>query len=57
MFMENIIDRTTKPHNDYDFMYDLVVTKMLSNSEIANQLHISQKLVEIKIKEHGIIRR
>lgn len=55
--MENIIDRTTKPHNDYNFMYDLAVTKMLPNNEIANLLHISQKLVAIKLKEHGINRR
>jgi hypothetical protein len=47
----------TKPHNSYDAMYDLVVTKMLSNKEIADLLHISQKLVEIKIKEHGLVRR
>jgi hypothetical protein len=46
-----------KPHNDYNFMYDAVVTKMLSNKDIANQLHISKRLVAIKIKEHGIVRR
>lgn len=54
--MKNIIDKTTKPHNNYDTMYDLVVTKKLSNKEIASMLYISQKLVDIKIKEHGIRR-
>lgn len=44
-----------KPHNDYNFMYDLVVTKKLSNKEIANMLRISQKLVALKIKEYGFI--
>ena len=54
--MENIIDKSAKPHNDYNFMRDLIVTKMLSNKEISNLLYISQKLVAIKIKEHGIRR-
>ena len=51
------IDKDLKLQNNYDTMYDLVVTKMLSNKEISNLLYISQKLVAIKIKEHGIIRR
>jgi hypothetical protein len=50
------IDKTTKPHNDFEFMRDLVVTKSLSNKEISNLLYISQKLVAIKIREHGIRR-
>jgi hypothetical protein len=52
--MTNIIDKTTKPHNDYDFMRDLFVTKKLSISEISSLLRISKRLVEIKIKEHGL---
>ena len=54
--MENIINKSTKPHNNFDFMRDLVVTKMLSNKEISNLLYISKKLVAIKIKEHGLVR-
>ena len=50
------IDKSTKPHNNFEFMRDLIVTKMLSNKEISNLLYISQKLVAIKIKEHGIRR-
>lgn len=50
------LDLKTKPHNNYDVMYDLIVTKKLSNKEIANMLHISRKLVDHKIKEHKIIR-
>jgi hypothetical protein len=55
--MENIFDKDLKLHNDYQTMYDLVVTKMLSNKDISKLLYISQRLVDIKIKEHGIIRR
>jgi hypothetical protein len=49
-------DKSTKPHNDFEFMRDLIVTKMLSNKEISNLLYISKKLVAIKMKEHGIRR-
>jgi hypothetical protein len=51
------INKDLKLQNDYDAMYDLVVTKKLSNQEISNLLYISKKLVAIKIKEHGIVRR
>ena len=50
------INKDLKLQNNYDAMYDLVVTKKLSNKEISNILYISQKLVEIKIKEHGLRR-
>jgi hypothetical protein len=50
------IDKSTKPHNDFEFMRDLIVTKSLSNKEISNLLYISKKLVAIKMKEHGIRR-
>lgn len=50
------IDKSTKPHNDFEFMRDLIVTKSLSNKEISNLLYISKKLVDIKIREHGIRR-
>jgi hypothetical protein len=50
------INKDLKLQNNYDAMYDLVVTKKLSNKEISNILYISQKLVDIKIKEHGLRR-
>jgi hypothetical protein len=50
------IDKTTKPHNNFEFMRDLAVAKSLSNKEISNLLYISKKLVAIKMKEHGIRR-
>lgn len=55
--MKNIIDKSAKLQNSYDAMYDLAINKKMSDQEISNLLYISKKLVAIKIKEHGIIRR
>jgi hypothetical protein len=48
------IDRETKPHNNYDVMHDLYVVKKMKAKEIADLLHISTKLVDLKIREHGL---
>lgn len=47
-------NKLEKPQNDYETMRKLVVDQNLSVKQIANVLHISKKLVEIKIKEHGL---
>jgi hypothetical protein len=52
--MENTVDKTTKLQNDYDFMYDAYVVKKMRPKDIANMLNISEKLVDIKIREHGL---
>jgi hypothetical protein len=52
--MENTIDKTTKLQNDYDFMYDAYVVKQMKPREIAALLNISIKLVDLKIREHGL---
>lgn len=50
------INLDTKPHYNYDVMYDLYVTQEKSVREISNTLHISQRLVESMIKTHGLKR-
>lgn len=51
--MENI-DKDSKPQNDPAVMKKLVQDQNLSSREIASLLHISKKLVDIKLKEHGL---
>lgn len=46
--------RNTKPHNDYDWLYNAYVVQGKEVGEIANELSISVKLVHIKLKEFGI---
>jgi hypothetical protein len=48
------IDKTKKLQNDYDFMYDAYVVKKLQPKQIAAMLNISTKLVDLKIREHGL---
>jgi hypothetical protein len=51
-----MIDLSTKPQNNYEIMYDLYVTKRMSIREIGSLLHISTKLVNIKIEEFDLKR-
>lgn len=48
------METTLKPHNDYDWMYDAYIVKKMSPKQIATLLNISVKLVDIKIREHGL---
>lgn len=50
---EIIAYRNSKPHTDQAVLTDLW-NKHQSIKAIANHLHISKKLVEIKMKEYGI---
>jgi hypothetical protein len=43
-----------KEYDDYDLMYDLFVIKKLSNKEIADMLDASIKVIDLKIREHGL---
>lgn len=43
-----------KLHNDYDFMHDAYVVKKMKPKQIAAMLNVSVKLIDIKIREHGL---
>ena len=51
---EMIAFRNTKPHKDQTILADLW-SKYKDIKDVANHLHISKKLVEIKLKEFKII--
>jgi Mn-dependent DtxR family transcriptional regulator len=48
-------DRDANLHNNYDWMHNAYVVEEKEVSEISKELHISPKLVLIKLKEHGLI--
>lgn len=48
------IEKNLKLHNDYDWMYEAYIVKKMSAKEIATLLNISVKLVDMKIREHGL---
>ena len=43
-----------KLHNNYDWMHNAYVVEKKTSKQIANELHISVKLVDLKIREHGL---
>jgi hypothetical protein len=51
---EMIAFRNTKPHKDQTILADLW-SKYQNIKDVANHLHISKKLVSIKLKEFRII--
>jgi hypothetical protein len=48
-------DKDAKLHNNYDWMHNAFVVEKKEVSEISRELHISPKLVIIKLKEHGLM--
>lgn len=51
-----MIDRSAKPQNSYEIMQKLYVQDKMSIKEIASLLHISKKLVDIKLAEFNLKR-
>ena len=49
------INKHAKLQNDYDFMKEMYVSQKKTPKQIAELLNISKRLVDIKIKEHGLI--
>lgn len=47
-------DKDANLHNNYDWMHNAYVVEEKEVGQIANELHISSKLVLIKLKEHGL---
>jgi hypothetical protein len=50
---EMIAFRNSKPHKDKLILTDMW-NRFQNIKDIANHMHISKKLVEIKLKEYGI---
>ena len=48
-------DKDANLHNDYAWMHNAYVIEEKEVGEIANELHISSKLVLIKLKELGLL--
>lgn len=48
------IDKTAKLQNNYDFMHDAYIVKQMKPREIAALLNVSVKLIDLKIREHGL---
>lgn len=47
-------DKDANLHNNYDWMHTAFIVDQKEVGEIANELHISTKLVIIKLKELGL---
>ena len=43
-----------KPHNDYNWMHQAYVVDKKTPKEISKELNISVKLVDLKIRQHGL---
>lgn len=48
-------DKDANLHNSYDWMHTAFVVQGKEVGEIANELHISSKLVLIKLRELGLL--
>lgn len=52
--MTNSIDKTQKLQNNKDWLFDKYITEQWTVRDISQALHISYKLVLLKIKEYGL---
>lgn len=48
-------DKDSNLHNNYEWMHQAYVVDEKEVGEIANELHISSKLVLIKLRELGLL--